>query len=73
MNVFILFIHEKRESKLEKDRRQKSNSNMREMIRKKRNVCALSMRVYRIEWIPGDLRVCVEGVQNFLVYILPKN
>jgi hypothetical protein len=49
MNVFILFIHQKRESKLEKDRRQKSNSNMREMIRKKRNVCALSMRVYRIE------------------------
>jgi hypothetical protein len=35
MNVFILFIHEKRESKLEKDRRQKSNPNMREMIRKK--------------------------------------
>jgi len=72
MNVFIIFIHEKRESKLEKERRQKTNSNMREMIRKNRNVCALSVRVYKIEWIPGDLRVCSRSSKFFSIYFTKK-
>ena len=72
MNVFIIFIHEKRESKLEKDRRQKSNSNMREMIRKKEMfVLCLWEYIEKSEFLM--IYEFVEGVRNFLVYILPKN
>jgi len=45
----MFFLLEKRENKLEKERRQKKQFKHREMIRNKRNVCVLSMRIYRIE------------------------